>query len=72
MKKRHFQHEDDPTLKQSAHRGCAGSTLVGFLDPAGKSPEKPDLTSDTSLSRTLKWKPQEVLSNVDNFNILKN
>lgn len=54
MTKKHFHREDDSTLEQSAHRGCAGSTLVGFLDPAGESPEKPDLTSDPALSRTLK------------------
>lgn len=71
MKKKHFHHG----LVQhwnSLPRGSVQVPLIGFLDTAGKSPKKPDLTSNPALSRVLTWKPQKVFSNVDNLNVLKN
>lgn len=49
MKKKHFHHEDGPAMEQSAHRGCAESTLVGFPGTAGKGPEKPNLISNPAV-----------------------
>jgi len=41
--------EDSQAMEQAAQRGCAGSVIAGFQDPAGHNPERPHLTSDLRL-----------------------
>lgn len=49
VRKKIFQHEDSPVLKQVYQGGCAVSVLGGFQNPTRKSPEQAGVISSLSL-----------------------